>query len=212
MANAKSTSTKKTLKTAAKKATPVEISENVDEAIIETIEDTEEIAEDTVAESVKETRNFKDTDLIPCLCVFPGSVGMTGKRTGNTYLWEDMGVTEYVEYQDLRTEVLNKKSTYIYKPLFIIEDSDFLAKYPTLEKMYQDIYTPEDIMDKIVALSPEDMKRFITALPSGIKDNVKSIAATMMNDGTLYDIRKIRMIDNIFGTDLDLYSQLMSHE
>ena len=218
MATAKSTSNKKIVKTTAKKTTPVKkVTENVVESIEEVTEDNEVVeepieVEEVVEEPVIENRNFKDTDLIPCLCVFPGSVGMTGKRTGNTYLWEDMGVTEYVEYQDLRTEVLNKKSTYIYKPLFVIEDNEFLAKYPNLVKMYEDIYTPEDIMDKIIDLSPEEMKRFINALPAGIKDSIRNIAATMMNDGSLYDIRKIRIIDNIFGTDLELYSQIISHE
>lgn len=172
----------------------------------------EDIVVEEVKEPVKEARTFKDTDLIQCLCVFPGSVGMTGKRTKNVYMWEDMGVVEYVEYQDLRSEVLNKKSPYIYKPLIIIEDEDFLEQNPTLSEMYKDIYTPEEIIDKISELTPEGVKKFVNSLPSGIKGNVKNIATTMMRDGTLYDIRKIRVLDNIFETDLELCSQIMSDE
>ena len=166
---------------------------------IESVND--DIVVEEVTEPVKKVRNFKDTDLIQCLCVFPGSVGMTGKRTKNVYMWEDMG-----------SEVLNKKAPYIYKPLIIVEDEDFLEQNPALSEMYKDIYTPEEVVDKIKNLTPEGVKKFVDSLPSGIKGNVKNIAATMIHDGALYDIRKIRIRDNIFETDLELYSQLMSEE
>ena len=207
----KSTAAKKTgAKTTTKKTSTVK--KEVEPIVEEVIEEVFEEVEEVVKEPVKEAKKFKDTDLIACLCMFPGTVGMTGRRSGNVYLWEDMGVTEYVEYQDLRSEVLNKKSMYIYKPLIIVEDEDFLMENPTLAKMYEDIYTPEEIIAKINNSSPDGMKKFIEALPSGIKESVKNIASTMMYEGALYDIRKIRILDNIFETDLELYSQFVSHE
>ena len=123
-----------------------------------------------------------------------------------------MGVVEYVEYQDLRSEVLNKKSAYIYKPLIIVEDEDFLSQNKALHEMYEDIYTPEEIVLKIRKSSAEEMKKFITSLPTGIKENVKNIAATMIQDGSLDSIKKLKVIDNIFGTDLNMYSQFFSDE
>lgn len=200
----KSTAAKKTgTKTTAKKTSTVK--KEVEPVVEETVEE-------VIEEPVKKAKKFKDTDLVACLCMFPGSVGMTGRRSGNVYLWEDMGVTEYVEYQDLRSEVLNKKSMYIYKPLIIIEDEDFLMENPSLAKMYEDIYTPEEIVAKIKDSTPDGMRKFVEALPSGVKESVKNIASTMMHDGALYDIRKIRILDNIFETDLELYSQFVSHE
>lgn len=163
-------------------------------------------------EPIKKEKRFDDRDLIPCLCAFPGSVGMTGKRTGNVYLWEDMGVVEYVEYQDLRSEVLNKKSAYIYKPLIIIEDEDFLLQNPSLAKMYEDICSPDDIVLKLRKSSIDEMRRFIIALPSGIKENVKNIAATMIKEGSLDSVRKIKVLDEIFETDLTMYSQFFASE
>lgn len=165
------------------------------------------VEENKVSEPKKEKKKFNDADLIPCLCVFPGSVGMTGRRSGNTYLWEDMSVIEYVEYQDLKSEVLNKKSAYIYEPLIIIDDEDFLAQYPNLAKMYKEFYTPDEIMDKIADSDPADMKKFINSLPSGIKANIKNIAATMIQEGTLDSMKKIKIIDEIFGTELSTNSQ-----
>lgn len=167
----------------------------------------ENTAEEEVKTTVKQKRKFKDNDLIPCLCVFPGSVGMTGRRSGNTYLWEDMNVIEYVEYQDLKSEVLNKKSTYIYEPLIIVNDEEFLDQYPNLAKMYEEFYTPDEIMDKIESYNPEEMRDFINSLPVGIKSNIKNIAATMIQDGTLDSIKKIKVIDEIFETELSSNSQ-----
>lgn len=207
MAATKSTKSRKasTKKTEVKAVEIVESSENIAEEVAIKEEITEVPAK-------KEKRKFHDTDVIPCLCSFPGTVIMHGKRSGNTYLWEDMGVVEYVEYQDLRSEALNKKSSYIYKPLIIIEDEDFLEQNKTLCDMYENIYTPQEIVAKIKKSNVDDMKKFIMALPSGIKENVKNIASTMIQDGTLDSIRKIKAIDNIFETELNMYSQFFSDE
>lgn len=196
--NAKKTTTRKA--PAAKKTTSVKETQTVkDEKIEETVEIEETNNEVT---SVKEKREFHDTDLIPCLNVYPGAVGMTGRRTGNAYFWEDMGVVEYVEYKDLKSEVLNRSSAYIYEPLIMVTDDDFLQQNPRLEKMYNDFYTPSEIMDKMANSDPENMRNFIEKLPSGIKTNIKNIAATMIHDGTLDSVKKIKIIDEIFGTEL----------
>lgn len=208
MANAKNTKSKKpATKTKAKTVESVEIVEEVAEEIVE------DVVEEAVKEPVKKAKRvFNDDDLIPCLCVFPGTLGMTGKRTQRTYLWEDMGVLEYVEYQDLRSEVLNKKSSYVYNPLFIIQDEDFLNANPNLKRMYEDIYTPDEIIAKIRKSSPEELKKFIKSLPNGIRSNMANIAATMIKDGALDSIKKIKVLDDAFGTDLNMYSQFFADE
>ena len=198
-------STKRTKKVVAEPEVIIE-DENVEE--VEVVEEVIKVK----AAPARAKRKFNDDDLIPCLSVFPGSVGMTGKRSERTYLWEDMGVVEYVEYQDLRSEVLNKKSSYIYKPLIIVDDEEFLSENPNLKQMYDDIYTPDEIMSKIKKSGSEELKRFINSLPSGIKAHVKSIAATMIQDGELDSVRKIQVLDNIFDTNLSMYSQFFADE
>lgn len=191
----KTTSTAKTTtrKTAAKKTTAKAAK------AVEVVE--------PVVETKVEVKKFENTDLIPCICMFPGSVGMTGRRTGNVYIWEDMGAVEYVEYQDLKSEVLNKRSTYIYEPLIIVDDEDFLAQNQALADIYETFYTPDEIIDKIINSKPEAMKKFILALPSGLKQSVKNIAATLIKDGDLDSVRKINAIDDIFGTELIMFTQ-----
>ena len=202
----KTTSTKKptTRTTATKKVVSKKVEDTVKETVTKELEDTAE--EVVLKKETKEPKAFKDTDLIPCLCVFPGSVGMTGKRTRNVYHWDDIGSVEYVEFQDLRSEVLNKKSTYIYEPLIIISDDDFLDLNPNLHDLYSEYYTPDEIINVIEESSPEEMKDFIENLPYKMKDNVKTIASTLIQNGELDSIRKVKIIDKIFGTNLEVVS------
>ena len=206
MATANKSNTKK--KTQAKSAAVKPEIKEVETDFVDEIK--EEVFER--APIVKKTKMFENTDLIPCLCAFPGTVVMTGKRSGNTYLWQGMGVVENVEYQDLRSEVLNKKSSYIYKPLIIIDDQDFLEQNEALAALYDSFYTPNEIMLKINKLEAEDMKNFIISLPTGIRDGVKNIAATMIQDGTLDSLKKIKALDDIFETELRTYSQFFVNE
>lgn len=203
----KITSTKKptTRTTATKKVASKKVENTAKKTVTKELENT---AEEVVLEEevTKEPKNFKETDLIPCMCVFPGSVGMTGKRTRNVYHWDGMGSIEYVEFQDLRSEVLNKKSTYIYEPLIIISDDDFLDLNPKLHELYSDYYTPDEIIEVIEDSSPEEMKEFIENLPYKLKDNVKTIASTLIQNGELDSIRKVKIIDKIFGTNLEVIS------
>lgn len=203
----KITSTKKptTRTTATKKVASNKVENTANKTVTKELENT---AEEVVLEEevTKEPKNFKETDLIPCMCVFPGSVGMTGKRTRNVYHWDGMGSIEYVEFQDLRSEVLNKKSTYIYEPLIIISDDDFLDLNPKLHELYSDYYTPDEIIEVIEDSCPEEMKEFIENLPYKLKDNVKTIASTLIQNGELDSIRKVKIIDKIFGTNLEVIS------
>lgn len=190
--NAKKTTTRRAPATKKAAATKTVKEEKIEETVEETV----------TQEPAKEKRVFADSDLIPCLNVYPGAVGMTGKRTGNGYFWDDMDTIEYVEYKDLKSEVLNRGSKYIYEPIIMVVDDDFIEQNPRLEKLYNDFYTPKEIMDKITNSTPEAMRSFIEELPSGIKVNIKNIAATMIYDGQLDSVKKIGIIDEIFGTEL----------
>ena len=46
------------------------------------------------------------------------------------------------------------------------------------------------------------MKKSIASLPEGAKDSIKTIAATMVDNGTLDSVRKVKVLDEIFGTEM----------
>lgn len=188
----KSTRRSPVKKTPTKKTTPKK--EQANEEVVNTFE--EEVVE------IEQPREFKKDDLIKVKSVFAGSCTLIGRRSGNIYVWEALGEIQYVEYQDLLAEITNRYSQYIYEPLLLIEDEDVINKNPKLKDLYDTMIDVEDIEESLLNDSVEDLRNILISLPSGLQKTVKSIASTLMQDGDLYDVRKIRLLDNLYHTAL----------
>lgn len=186
-------------KTPAKKTTSKK-----DKAAEEVAKEAEEVQE-AVEEKVVPTeqpREFQKDDLIEVKSVFAGSCTLVGRRSGNVYVWETLGEIQYVEYQDLLAEITNRYSKYIYEPLLLIEDEDVINKNPKLKDLYDAMIDVEEIEDSLLNDSVEELRSILITLPSGLKETVKSVASTLMQDGALYDVRKIRLLDDLYHTAL----------
>ena len=61
--------------------------------------------------------------------------------------------------------------------------------------------TVEDI-EEIFSLDLSSFKRTIENLPIGLKNTIKSLAVTKIQDGSLDSVKKIQCIDELLGTDL----------
>lgn len=170
---------KKTRKTTAKKST---------------------VKKETATKEVAPKKKFAETDGILCRSVTPGGLYMIGKKTGMKYEWGEYGREYEVEYRDLVIAV-RTHSDFVFAPYFIIEDEDFIAEFPIVQKFYDDSYNISDL-NKILNKTTKEMVKAITALPPGAKNSFKSIASTKVNDGELDSIEKIKAIDEIFGTNL----------
>lgn len=207
MAEAKKTTARKN-RTSSKKtvASKAPVKSEVQEEVVEEIANEEVVQEESkeIKESLikAEPKKFEDTEEIPVLSIFPGTVVMVGKRTQNIYQWDEMGTIEYVEYQDLKAEAINNKSTYLYDPLLIIQSQEFVESYENLVKLYANTYNDDELISIIKNSSAEELKDIIERLPVGLKNAVKTIVATMMQDGSLDSLSKIRVIDDIFGTEM----------
>lgn len=166
----------------------------IDEEFIE-----EEVVETKVevAPVKKAPKKFAPDDRIECRSVTAGTLFMKGPKTQLMYTWEDMDDITYVEYQDLQA-LQSRKSRFINKPRFIIEDEEIVSQW-NLESMYDKI--SKQTMDEFFALPLNKFKAQLKTMPDGIKDSVKTKAAQMINSEELYDIRKVRAIDEAFGTE-----------
>lgn len=186
-------------KTPAKKTTSKK--DKAAEEIAKEAEEVQEAVEEKVVPT-EQPREFQKDDLIEVKSVFAGSCTLVGRRSGNVYVWETLGEIQYVEYQDLLAEITNRYSKYIYEPLLLIEDEDVINKNPKLKDLYNAMIDVEDIEDSLLNDSVEDLRSILTSLPSGLKETVKSVASTLMQDGALYDVRKIRLLDDLYHTAL----------
>lgn len=164
----------------------------------------EEVIEQPVVENVhteaqvkKAPRKFAPDERIECRSVTVGKLDMVGPKTKLLYSWEDMDDIAYVEYQDLQA-LQSRKSRFINKPRFIIEDEEIVMQW-NLEAMYDKI--SKQTMEEFFALPLAKFKAQLKIMPDGIKDSVKTKAVQMINSEELYDIRKVKAIDEAFGTE-----------
>lgn len=190
----KTTTTAKT--TASTKATTVEATPVVEKA---TTEVATEVAEPTVT-ALPKKKEFKKDEGILCRSVTDGWLGMEGKKSQILYQWLNYGDLVEVEYDDLVAAV-RSSSSMVFAPYFVIENEDFLAMYPQVQKAYESKYTQSDLND-IFTLRPSDIKRAISDLPESIATTVKSMAVNKIRTGELDSIARIKALDEVFNIDL----------
>ncbi len=161
---------------------------------------------DTEEQKAPEKRVFKADDKIVCRSVTQGGLYMEGLRTKQLYEWLSYGDEIEVEYQDLIAAVRNK-SAFIFDPCFIVEDEDFIAENNQLDKFYNERFTVKELR-AILDLDVYEMIETIKTLPEGAKTSLKSIASDCVKTGALDSIRKVKALDDLFETDLNLLANL----
>lgn len=170
--------------------------------------ETEQVAttEKITTDSVKKVREFKDTDAIKCVSITVGMLGMIGIKSNISYKWAGYGDETDVEYQDLVAAVRSGKK-HITEPYFIIQDNDFLAQFPEVEKIYGSMFSTADL-ENILKLGVQEMKATIQNLPNGAKESIKNIVSSQIMSGKLDSVQKIRALDEIFDTKFMLMTEL----
>lgn len=164
----------------------------------------EEIEEEIIEESkpiVKEKRVFKNDDLIPCRSITNGELLMVGNKTNILYRWADYDDVAEVEYQDLIFEARVARNSFVSYPRFIVLDEDFIEQNKQLTEIYDKLYTVKDLRN-ILNMSATEMKNIIPTLPQGAKESIKGLASTMIHNGQLDSVKKIRLLDEIFDTEM----------
>lgn len=177
------------------------------EAKVEPVVEIEAI-EEVVEEKPKATKTkeevrkkeFKNTDGIKCTSITSGGLYMVGLKTDLMYSWLDSGDVIEVEYQDLLAEV-RMHGMYAFRPRFIVDDEDFVAQHPELDTLYASLYSKRDLK-QILQLPPEQLRQVVSGLPEGAKDALKAIASDAIARGEFDSMNRIKILDEIFGTQL----------
>lgn len=155
----------------------------------------------------KEVRKFDATDAIECKSIVSGCLGMIGIKSGVNYEWAGRGDVTEVEYQDLVAAIRSGKR-HITEPFFIIQDEDFLAEFPQVQKIYTTMYSVGDLEDLLINPDADTMIATIETLPDGAKESIKNIAATLIANGRVDSVKKIKALDAFYGTNFTLMSEL----
>lgn len=166
----------------------------------------EEIIETEVVEEVKPAPKkvnkpkHEPNEYIPCRSVRFGELILIGPKTHTPYRWLNEGDVAEVEYQDLLSWKAQRHK-YLFEPMIIIEDEELVEEWNTeLGKLYSELQNID-----IKALFKLPQRQFVTQLKKlnpGMKSTVQNMAYAMIQDGTLYDLRIIKAIDETLGTEL----------
>lgn len=148
-----------------------------------------------------ERKVFDASEPIMCTSITAGELIMIGKKTKNVYKWAEYGDRTEIEYQDLQSAKLTK-SQYIYSPLIMIDNEELLNTWPDVQNVYNKAMSAGEDITELFNLDNPTFERVLKGLPVGIKNTIKTMAYSMVEDGTLDSLRKIRIIDEVLGTDI----------
>lgn len=152
------------------------------------------------ATQTKEKKTFASTDLIPCVSITAGELFYIGSKTDTLYTFADINDTQDIQFQDLDYAV-RRKDVMMFKPRFIVQDEDFVKLHPELDAVYSSLHSVKDLKD-ILKMNVSQMKATIESLPVGAKESLKSIVATMVDNGTLDSVKKVKALDEILDTQM----------
>ena len=150
--------------------------------------------------SKKNVRKFEPTETISCRSVCYGELVLEGYKTKMLYTWADYGDSADIEYQDLQA-LQSRKSAFLTKPLFVIEDEDLVEQWGSMLKPIYDKIDEADL-EQLLKLTPTQLKKKLKGLPDGFKESVKTMAAAKIISGELDSLNRIKAIDEVLGTEL----------
>lgn len=140
-------------------------------------------------------------DLISCLNVYPGSQLIFGKKSGAVYNFDQEDTVEYLLYEDLKAEALNRHSALVYEPMILIQDEAFLHEFPKVKERYETMYSTQELRSIILNNKVETMVNKIKSLPESALMKVKSVVSTLVENGDLDSLVKLNRLDELLGTE-----------
>ncbi len=164
------------------------------------VEDEAEVVEEVKPAKKVNKPKHDPTELVLCRSVVFGELILIGPKTNMRYSWANEGDVREVEYQDLVSwRALHSK--YLFAPLIIIEDEDICEEWKSdLGKLYAEVEAVD--LKALFNLPQRQFVAQLKKLPATMKSSVQNMAYAMIQDRTLYDIRKIEAIDEILKTEL----------
>ena len=151
-------------------------------------------------DAFKPSHVFDDNDLILCMSGVKGNMTFKSQLSGFTVKTTNFGQTVKIPYKDL--VYVHNISPRAFHEGSIIVLNEHLQEEFNLGDVYKNVITPNNIQ-KVLKLDSEDLSKFISDMPSGMKPALYDEARKMYRDGRLDSIRTVEAIEKEFGISLD---------
>lgn len=206
MAETKTTPRKKATPRAKVEETKVveteETVEDIQEEVVEKVEvKAEPIIEKKTTEERKKSVNIDLHEMIPVRSVTKGGLSYKSPKTGLLVRWNDYGSEEYLEFGEIMT-MKSSKPKFLTEPYIVIDDEQVVEKLGLKE-----LYANLEAVGNIETLFRDDVKTMedkIAKMPKGIKKLAGDKSREMIQNGELYDIRKIKLLESKLNIDLQI--------
>lgn len=147
-------------------------------------------------------KTFNPNDYISCRCVKGHYVCIRNTKSGSAYPFYGYGDEQEIEFQDLRG-LVTARSGFLFDPSIIILDDNVLnlPQFTKLKALYEKTFCAEDV-DALFELDDISFRGKLMSATNGTKELILSTVTRMLKEGTFESITKLRMIDEVFKTDL----------
>lgn len=159
-------------------------------------------AERTEKEDHVEDEYIKHLDpdrLVPVMSIFDGVLSYGSEQYRRHWVFRKLGQKDKIPLGEIQT-AMNVSPSVFARPHLVILDEE-VVKYLGLEDVYKFIDNEKQLMD-IFNLSMEEFKEIVENAPDGLKEMIVSRAIKEYDSGELYDMRKIRLIEDTYDVDI----------
>lgn len=164
----------------------------------------EEVVEKVEVKEEKQVKRKKQIDLdilVSCRNVTDGLLVYVSKKSGLETIWSEHDAEETLTVAELMT-MRASQPKFLKEPWIIIDDED-VANHLGLTKMYENLIGIEDL-DGFFEQPLAEMEDVLNKLPRGLKETVAIRARKKVEDESLYDTRKIRLLEDKLKIDLSI--------
>lgn len=158
----------------------------------------------TTEKKAPERKKSKEIDLhalIPVRNLCSGGLSYISPKTNLLVQWAEYGDVEYMEFGELMTMKASKRR-FLFDPLLMVEDVEVAEKLGLIE-LYEQVDKILDI-DNFLRQSVNTIAEITENLPKGSRELLKDEVSKRILNGSLYDIRKIKTLENILCVDLQI--------
>lgn len=131
-----------------------------------------------------------------------GSVHFVDVKTGDEYVWAEIGDTEVVTV-DVLKRMVGKNSMYLKTPWLKIIDSDDAVEALGLKSLYRALELTEDI-DTLLKMSDSEINNLVNKLSQDYKESMAINIQTKILSGELTNVHTIRKLERLLEKEFML--------
>ena len=156
-------------------------------------------AEPAPAKETIKVKELKPTDYITVRNGFAGMLVYISKRTGEKFIWNELGDEQDIELQELKNARNSSKG--FFENNWFLFDDPAVIEYLGVERMYKNSLTANEFSG-LFELPPERIEERLEKLPKGQRGSLAYYARQKIQNHEIDSLRVIRILEKYLGVQL----------